>query len=638
MGKKDQIKLLSDKINYHREAYYNKEAEISDSAFDLLVDELTELDPKNKALISIGAPVEKDNSWQKVKHGIVMGSLNKASDLSELNTWLDKYVGKESEVFIVDKIDGLSVNLAYENGKLISAGTRGDGESGDNIFRNVMKMKGVKTDLPLLFTGNIRGEIVLKKEDLKKYFPDQLNGRNISSGVSRRLDGEGCEHLSVLVYYVSGNAELTTEIEVMEYLEKDLGLKTPNWCYWNRDNSLGVKTFIADKYEAYQKKIRNELSYEIDGLVVKLNSLQEQEKHGETNSRPKGSVALKFPPDAKETILREMNWQVGNSGRIVPVGTFDTILLSGAEVSRATLHNVQRIKDLDIKIGDTVIISRRGEIIPYVEVKVKEAKDSKKISIPNYCPICDGPLEMQGENLACISTDTCPAQIKGRILNWISNLNVLEWGESLIDRLVESGLVQNVSDLYRLTVRDLADLERMGQKSAQKAYDILWSHKKLPLHILLGSLSIPNCGRSSIKMLIDAGYKSLSSILTISEEALLGVHGIGDVKAKSIIAGLKRNRKMVENIMKSGIEVEEVMAKGSKLEGQKICITGKTEIKRPQLKAMIEDNGGIFKSSVSKDCTHLVITDPNSTSIKAKSARSMGIKLISEKEFLNMVK
>lgn len=634
--KSEQIKSLAKQIHYHRNAYYNLEkAEISDETFDLLIDKLTELDPDNEAITNIGSPANENNEWKKAEHKIPMGSLNKASNIEQMNDWIEKYCKENTELFLIDKVDGLAMELIYENGKLISAISRGDGKIGDNVYSNVIKMNGVSLELPLLFTGSVRGEVIITRSNHKEYFSDQANVRNSAAGISRRLDGQDCDKLSILFYQAIGNVDVETEVQMLEYISKDLKLPIPSWFVSKTKDDL--KQFVKNIYSLYQNELREKLDWEIDGIVCRINNLQEQEEYGETNGRKKAAIALKFPHEIKETILKEVIWQVGNSGRIIPVADFEPIHLSGAEVSRASLHNIKRVKDLDIKLGDTVIISRRNDIIPFLEYKLLSAEDGIEISIPTNCPSCDSSLEMQGEYLICPATDICPSQIKGGLINWIDGIGILEWGEGLIDKLVNSELVEEISDLYHLTVEDLMSLERMGQKSAQKAYDILWSHKELPLEILLGSLSIPNCASSTVKMIIDAGYNSLNKILTISFEDLQKIHGIGDVKAKSIIEGLKRNKKIIEEIMSKGITIKEISNTG-KLNGMKICITGATVIKRNDLKTIINENSGVFKSSITKDCSHLIIADPSSTSIKAQEARNHGIKLISEEEFLGMIR
>lgn len=634
MSKLVQIKMLENQIKQARDAYYNKkdaeELAISDAAFDAMIDELSKLDCENEQVTGIGAPVDEDG-WKKIKHPFVMGSLNKASNKEEMDNWLNKYAtGKE--VFIIDKVDGLTICCNYEDGKLISAGTRGDGTIGDNIFDNVSKMGGVKTVLPLLFTGSLRGEIILTKDNHKKYFADKANVRNTAAGVSRRLDGEGCEHLNVIFYQAIGNVDLATEVEQMEYIHNNLGLNTPQWsCSFG---ALDKESYVDGVYNSYLEERRANLNYEIDGLVVKIDNLQDQQEYGENNGRPKGAIAYKFPVEKAETVITNIVVQTGHSGRLTPVAEFDPVKLAGVTISRANLHNFARIDDFGIDIGARVIITRRGDVIPSVEAVLKST--GTIYPIPTECPVCNGPVEMQGENLICISTDICPAQIKGRIANWINTIGALEWGDKILEKLVDGKMISNISDLYKLSIDDLMSIERMGEKSAKKCHAILWSHIKLPLEVFLGGLSIPMAATSTIKMLIESGYDSLEKILRADIESLIKVKGIGPAKANFIKNGLERNNKIITDLLALGITIK--MPTEGNLTGAKICITGSTNLKRSVLQSLIIDNGGTYKSSISKDCTHLVISDPSSTSIKAMSARGMGVILISENELLEMIK
>lgn len=259
----------------------------------------------------------------------------------------------------------------------------------------------------------------------------------------------------------------------------------------------------------------------------------------------------------------------------------------------------------------------------------------KEIVFPKECPVCSGPVEMQGENLICLSTDVCPAQTKGRILNWINSIGVLEWGSELVDKLIENKVVSNVSDLYQLTVDDLSKLERMGEKSARKCYNSLWSKKDIALEKFLGSLSIPMAATSTIKMVIEAGHDNLDKIMKLSIDDMVKIKGIGSAKAAFLKEGLRRNEKIISNLLSSGVSIKD-RADGN-LTGTKICITGSTNLKRSELQNMITENGGTYKPSVSKGVTHLVISDPESNSIKAQTARGLGVKLITEQELLRMI-
>ena len=627
MNKLQKIKKLEEQIFLHRNAYYNKEQIISDSEFDLLVDELDGLDEKNLAITSIGYPALEDNGWKKAKHKIHMGSLNKVSNTCDMSNWVNEHI--KNEVFIIDKIDGLSIEILYEDGKLTQCITRGNGVEGDCITSNVIKMNGVKKELPLLFSGSLRGEIIMTRKNYNEKFSDKSNGRNQAAGISRRLDGQGCEFLDVIFYQVIGNAELLSEVEIIEYISKNLGLNVPNWYVYSENYIYNIEK----TYKNYENHIRSQLDYEIDGLVIKVNNIEEQIEWGENNLRPKGSIAYKFSAENAETKINNIIIQLGKSGRITPVAEFDAINLAGAEITKASLHNFKRIKDLKVDIGATVMVSRRGDIIPQVEKVIKNTGTIFKE--PLKCPVCNGQVEMQGEYMVCISTDLCPGQISGRISTWISTLNILEWGDKLIDRLVDEGKVNDTFDLYKLKVDDLANIDRMGIKSAKKCNDLLWAKTELPLEIFLGGLSIPTAAVSTFKIIIESGYNTLEKILLINKEQLLKINGIGEIKAEFIFNGLERNKKLIHNLLGIGLSIKE--QKNGKLSGMKIAITGSTIRKRSELQDIITSAGGIYKSSISNDVSHLVIADINSASVKAKNAKSMGVKLISENSLMEMI-
>jgi DNA ligase (NAD+) len=620
---KQRIEELESKITTARNDYYNNKPKVSDKVFDAWVDELRELDPKNKAITAIGAPVVP-SEWTKAKHQIPMGSLDKVNLPEELSKWvLD--VANNDELFVTEKLDGISIELIYEDGKFKQAITRGNGEIGEDISINVAKMKGVVSKLSSKFTGSVRGEIFMKKSVHAKYFSDKANPRNAASGTSKRLDGQGVEHLDVFVYQVLGDIDLSTEVEQFKWC-KDNKFLVPN--YWLFSS---VKE-VTEHWREYQDTKRNELDYDIDGLVVRVNDLAKQMLLGDVNLRPKGARAFKFDNEARESIVRDIHWRVGNSGRLTPVATVDPVMLVGAKVSRASLYNIAYINELGIDIGATVLVARANDVIPRIQEVIKSTNTVAKV--PTHCPECAGKVEMQGENLVCTNND-CPSHLLGKIENWVSELNLLEWGNALLERLVQSGKVKTIADLYTLSVDDLASIDRMGEKSAKKCYDILHSNKELPLETFLGGLSIPMIGASTIKLIMEHGWSDLKTFFTKNAVDFEKVPGVGPVKAASLRIGLRNNQQLIIDLLKVGITIKKKIE--GKLTGFRIAITGSTKTKRSDLEKLITDNGGENKSSVGKSCTHLVIADINSTSSKAVAARKLGIKLLTESDLISLI-
>lgn len=619
-----RIKKLETDILKARDDYYNGQPTVSDKVFDAWIAELKTLDPNNKAITSVGAPVNA-SEWKKATHQIPMGSLDKVNTPIELSKWVDDTAPNE-KLLVIEKLDGLSIEVIYENGSLSQGITRGDGLIGEDISINVMKMGGVPSQLKDNFTGSLRGEIIMKKSIHQKYFADKANPRNAASGVSKRLDSVGSEHLDILFYQALGDIDFKTEEEQLNWLIAQ-GTSTPN--FWVLSNALSVNAW----WREYQDKNRLKLDYDIDGLVVRVNDLVKQLSLGDKDMRPKGAIAFKFDNETRESIIRAIVWQVGNSGRLTPVATIDPVSLVGATITRASLYNIAYIEELGLDIGATVLVARANDVIPRIEELVKGT--GKTAKLPNKCPECDSHVKLDGENLVCLNTRTCPAQVVGRIKNWIKELNILEWGDTLVERLVESGKVKTVADLYKLTVTDLANIERMGEKSAQKCYDLLWADSEIGLDIFLGALSIPMIGASTIRMIMDAGCDTLEKFGQLKADNFEEVNGVGPTKAKFLADGLKNNQSLILKLLDNGVKIK-AKIQGT-LTGTSLCFTGTMKNKRPVLEKMAADAGANVKSSVGKGLTYLVIADTNSTSSKAVAARKFGTKLISEDDFLNLV-
>jgi DNA ligase (NAD+) len=637
MDKPTRIRELSDLIKTHRDAYYNPEAPlppnfkvVPDDVYDAWVDELSELVADNDAVTAIGAV--PTGSWPKVNHPVPMGSLNKVNTEEEMKGWVQdvsRATVRYEPLLVSEKLDGISLRLHYEKGKLTQAATRGDGTVGEDITPNVLKMQGVLLKVPERFTGEIRGEIILFRDDLKEYFPDKANTRNTASGVSKRLDGVGCEHLHVLVYKIVEGLDLKSESEVFEKLIT-WGFKTPNW--YLTAMTPGIKT-PQDLWSEYQQGRRDSLPYDIDGLVVAVNDVAHQLGLGESDMRPKGAVAYKFQPVTRESTLRQIEWQVGNTGRITPVAIFDAVNLLGTTVTNASLYNYAYIEKLKLDIGAKILVARANDVIPRVVLVLQETGTIAQP--PARCPVCGAELTRMGKYIVCPNKSACPAQAEGRIKQWIAEQGILEWGGTLVKKVVTSGLVKSVPDLYRLTHAQLSGLERMGSRSAEVALTNLDPSREVPLERFLGGLAIPNCATSTVRLIMDAGFDTLDKIQGMSVNDLMKIDGIGQVKAESLFYWLKANKALLDDLQ----TVVKLKAKilGS-FTGKSVCFTGTMVHKRAELEAMVVNAGGVVKGNVGKGLSFLVIADPNSTTSKAVAARKNGTRCISEEEFLAMVK
>jgi DNA ligase (NAD+) len=617
------IKELEKKILAAASVYYNGSSIMSDEKYDAFVDELAKLDPKNLAIIGVGA--EPVSNWEKVAHKVVMGSLLKVNTQEEFVKWANDYTN--NDFFITAKLDGISISLVYENGKLVQAVSRGGGTIGENILPNVARMGGVPLIIKNKMTATIRGEILLSKENWKKYFPDYSNARNAASGIARDYDGTRCDKLDVLVYKIlTDDVDVATEHQQLDLLQ-ELGFKTP---VFYEAKSADEVLDIKNKFE---ESLRDAYPYDLDGLVVSNPSLRAQDEFGTVDARPRAARAYKFKSFGKETVIRDIINQVGNTGRVSPVAVFDDVDLLGAITNRASLYNYGYIEELGIDVGAKVIVVRANDVIPRVDEVIVGTRTTYKT--PTNCPICNSTLIVKGEYLSCLNKMGCSAHIGGRIKIWVSDLNILELGEGVIEKLVESKLVKDPSDLYKLTIDQIAGLDRMGKKSATNIHKSLWSVNPVPLHVFVGALSISMIGSSSITLLIDAGYDTLEKLANMTVDQVAAVKGMGDVKSQSFVEGMKDNKEIIAKLLANGVKIKEKIV--GNLSGFSFCLTGAMVNKRAVLEQMIVDAGGTVKGSVGKGVDLLVINDLESTSSKAVSAKKNGTKLINEDQLLEMI-
>lgn len=625
-----RIAELEEQITQARNAYYNGTPSVEDRIYDAWVDELADLKSDSPAVTAVGAPAV--SAWPKVAHSIPMGSLDKVQTLDEMTVWVQKVARKErkiEELLVTEKLDGISVSLRYEGGKFVQALTRGDGQEGEDITPNVARMKGLLQELPEETSVVCRGEIVLLKEDHQAHFPETANPRNTASGTSKRLDGRGCEHLTVIVYQALEGPEFLKEDEQFEWLVK-MGFQVPRW--YTSAMAIGSKT-PHDLWVDYQQTIREQLPYEIDGLVVRLNDLAYQWSLGDKNGRPLGAVAFKFAPIARETVATGRIDQVGGTGRITPVAVFKPIRILGAEISRASLYNQKYIEQIGFDVGARILVSRANDVIPrVVSVTASLGTTSKP---PATCPECGAETMRDGEYIICPNTGLCPAQTEGRIKQWIRELGILEWGPTLIQKVVGEKLVASVPDLYRLRVDQLAELERMGPSSAKNGIDQLWKVVPLSLEQLLGSLSIPLCATSTMQTVVDAGYDSFEKIRAATKDQLQNIPGMGPKRAEALALWVTRNGAVVDELASVGVKVKE-RTKGV-LTGKSVCFTGKSNLKRGELERLVLDAGGTVKKSVGKGLTYLVMADLDSGSTKAQAAKKNGVECLTEDTFVQMV-
>jgi DNA ligase (NAD+) len=581
--------------------------------------------------------------WPKAAHEIPMGSLNKVNTGEELQAWAERCdeLARKAELspssedlFVNEKLDGISIEVLYQGGEFETAITRGDGVVGERIGPNVRRMEGVPARIEAEGRISVRGEIILRRskvpafEDFKRKIDpkfDRLKSlRNTASGMARAKDLNhlpACSFLSAMFYEVEGIEGLDDESEKMSWLTEH-GFTVPAW-------DVGDVARVAEIHATYEDRLRSGLDYDIDGLVVRAHALKTFTLLGELNHRPRAAVAFKFGNDMQVSTLRYIEWNTGDSGRITPVAVIDPVFLAGAEVRNASLHNVALVQQLGIGVGDQVMVSRRNDVIPYVESV--EVDGGAQEEPPAACARCDTPVARDGEYLVC-PNETCPARMQGRIKVWIKQLGLLEWGEKTVETLFAEGLVKEPADLYRLQVEDVIQLHGYGASTAKKLLDPLHAAKKIPLPTFIAALGISAVSRETGKLLVRAGYDSLEKLDQATPEALAEVEGLGAIKAEKIKSGLDLRRDEIRRLAELGVEPVPP-EDGGPLEGLSFCFSGAHARPRKELAALVENHGGTVRSGVAKGLSYLVLADPGSTSAKAEKARRYGTEIVDEAGF-----
>lgn len=631
---KQEIEQLVELIEKASFSYYNLgKAIVTDADFDFAVKKLKTLDPNNKLLKGVGAPIPEASPLAVVQHKTVMGSLNSVKTEEELKKWAEK---TGATLFnVTEKFDGLSVELVYEQSKLVQASTRGDGFKGESILHSVKCMRNVLQEITG-FSGCLRGEIILPIADFDKFFRDSdySNPRNTAAGIARKKEAdERTKHLKLMYFNcINDNKDFPTENKMLEYMES-LKVQTPP------SKTVPIESVIK-LYNFYIEERRAKLPYEIDGLVIKVNETKIQKSLGEHNKRPKGQIAWKFPSMTAETILRDVKAMVGKTGRITPVGHFDKVHVGGVDVEKASLHTYSNLDNLGLFIGGKIIVSRRNDVIPYIE---KSSSEPTSMSAyypvaPKECPSCSTKLIREGEYVLC-PNENCPGRRLGDFLKWVEVTEIEEAGPAFLQDVMSTNLfdfdVEDISDLYKLKAEDLMLMEGYKKTKASKIIRNINKKKKLPLETILAGFNIANVGRRVCKKIVEAGFDNLDDLYEVSIEELEKLEGIGSVKAKLFHEGIRNKRKILAKLLRKGVEI--MAKKQGKLTGTSFCFTGALSIKRTDAKRMVEDLGGEFKSSVSKGLTYLVQPNATSQTTKARKARDIGTVVIGEDAFMEMV-
>jgi DNA ligase (NAD+) len=658
---KNRIEHLRDEIRGHDRLYYVLNSpEISDGDYDRLFAELKGLEGRRPDLITAdsptqrvaGAPVE---GFDNVGHAVSMLSIDNTYNAEELRAFderVKKGLGESSYDYVVEpKIDGLAVSLRYEDGALVRAATRGDGQVGDDVTANVRTIKAV----PLCLLGGgkgrsvleVRGEVYLPKEafaELNRLRVEAgeaefANPRNAAAGSLKLLDAKVTAERK-LSFFAYATGEVSEGLADNHYGAmgklKELGLPVNPYVKEAKDIDE-----VVEICRSWEKK-KTKLDYQIDGMVVKVNGFGQQDVLGATGRAPKWCISYKFAAEQAETVVESIDVQVGKSGILTPVANLKAVKLAGTTVKRASLHNFDEVERLDVSAGDRVLIEKAGEIIPQViEVKERSLFGREVFKVPTKCPSCGGGVEKDegGVYIRCVNPD-CTAQLKERLGYFAGRgqMDIENLGPALIEQLVEAGLVKNFADLYKLEFGQVAQLERMGERSAANVIDSIEKSKRQPLWRLIAGVGIRHVGGQSAEILAEK-FGSLEALMGADEETLQGLDQIGPVMAKSVFEYFRDedNAAVVRELLAAGVRPEKPQQKQSDvLAGKSIVVTGTLEsFTRQGIKKAIKDNGGKSSSSVSKK-TSFVIAGANAGS-KRDTAEKLGVEVIDEQRFMEMI-
>ncbi|KGJ49130.1 NAD-dependent DNA ligase LigA [Clostridium sp. NCR] len=660
MDIKTRMDELIDQINYHSNKYYNDDApEISDYEYDNLMKELIKIEEENPQIKRADSPSSRVggkplDKFTQIIHKIPMLSLSNAysdKDLKDFDKRVRELADDSVEYVVEFKIDGLSVGLTYKNGVFEKGATRGNGVVGEDITENLRTVKTIPLKINETEEVVVRGEVYISKQNFEKINELQeeqglqlfANPRNLAAGTLRQLDSKltAKRPLDIFIFnleYIE-NTNLKSHSESLEYL-KNLGFKVST-DYKVCSNIEGVIEHIE-----YWTENRSKLPFEIDGMVIKVNDLQQREVMGYTAKSPRWAIAYKFPAEQKKTKLIDIIVEVGRTGTITPTAILEPVRLAGTTVSRATLHNEDYINEKDIKIGDTVLVQKAGDIIPQVVQVVKDDRDGNEIEFkfPDKCPVCSEPtVRLEGEAAVKCINISCPAQIRRGIIHFASRdaMNIEGLGESIVGLLLDNNIIKDIADLYYIKKEDVINLERMGEKSAENLIKAIEKSKQNELYRLINGLGIKYIGVKGAKVLAK-NFDSLDEIINADAVQLTNLEEFGDIMANSVVEFFKEEKNMtvINKLKESGVNTESIKNKDESIvnifEGMKIVLTGTLPtLKRNDAKEMIEARGGKATSSVSKSTTFVLAGEE--AGLKLTKANELGVKVIDEAKFLDIL-
>lgn len=654
--KKLRAEYLRKELNHHIYRYYvENENDIEDYEYDMLMRELDSIEKEYPELLTPDSPTHRvggqaDGQFEEVVHTVKMESLQDAFSHDEVRDF-DRRVHEsfnDIEFVVEPKIDGLSVSLEYTNGMFTRGSTRGDGVKGEDITANLRTVKSIplrlKTDIPFI---EVRGEVympresfyeIVEKQELKGEKPFK-NPRNAAAGSLRQKNPKitAERKLDIFVFNIQQveGAEINGHYQSLEFL-KELGFKTVPFFnkFNNIDDVLGEIQRIGD--------IRYTLPFDIDGAVIKVDKFSQREVIGSTAKFPKWALAYKYPPEEKTTKLIDIEINVGRTGVLTPTAVFEPVLVAGSTVSRATLHNEDFIKEKGIRIGDTVIIRKAGDIIPEVLSVVNHEDNTEPYEMPKFCPSCNSPVHRE-EGEAAIRCDNpdCPAQLLRVLIHFCSRdaMDIEGLGDAVLETLLNKGLISKIADIYRIDYEKIAQLDGMGKKSADNMHNAVEKSKQNDLSKLIFAFGIRHIGQKASKLLAD-NFKTLDNVMNATKDEILSIEGFGEIMADSIVEffSFEQTQQMIAELKEFGLNMESQReVKDNRFEGMTFVLTGTlSTYGRKEAQEIIEAFGGKAASSVSKKTTYVLAGEAAGS--KLQKAADLGVTIINEEQFAEMIK
>ena len=658
---KERVEELVPLLKYYTQKYFDDEQVVSDYEYDMLMRELKEIEAKYPKLIREDSPTQRvgasiKKGFAKVTHEVPLQSLQDVFTYEEIKDFDErmKKIAEENntelEYVVETKIDGLSAALEYKNGIFVRGATRGNGTVGEDVTENLKTIKSIPKKLNEDIDITVRGEVFIGKAEFEKLNENRLmdeeeqfaNARNAAAGSLRQLDSKitAKRPLDIYIFNVqkSDTKEFRTHSESLDYLE-NIGFNV---------NPIRILCKNLDEVIKAIEKIgsrREKISFGIDGAVIKVNNLKLREIIGTTYKTPKWAIAYKYPPEKKETKLKEIAFQVGRTGAITPIAILEPVVVAGSKISKTTLHNEDFVKERDIKVGDTVIIQKAGDVIPEVigVNKEKRTGEEKEFEMPKTCPVCGAQaVREEGEAIwHCIGIE-CPAKLSRGIIHFVSKdaMDITGLGEAIVEELINRELIQNIADIYKLKFEDIASLKKNGKKFAQNLIDAIETSKTRELYRLIAALGIKHVGVKLAKSLAK-WYKTMDNLMTASIESLATKPDVGLITAQSIYDFFKEEQTIdLINKLKTynvNMEYNEEQSEDNRFEGKTFVLTGTLEnFTRDEASEIIEKFGGKTSGTVSKKTSYVLAGEEAGS--KLTKAREIGVTVITENEFQEMIK